>query len=258
MVTLQIISDLHLEHRSGPVDYLEFLKPSADVLALLGDIGSPDDPKLVHFLDWCSSHFQHVLYVPGNHEYYSPTGDSHDHIHRKILGICQRFPNIHLLDNKVFEVEDVVFVGSTLWSDIPESKDAFLTNYMNDFRMIFVSPNQPMMPHHSRAEFAKNKAFLEQTITMQKGNGKKIVVLTHHAPSFEGTSAPQHAASDSRFAFASKLSCTHALGTIRLWGCGHTHYNFHHSLEGYELISNQVGYGKDAVAGYNRELSIRL
>jgi len=258
MISLQILSDLHLEHRTGHVEYEEFLKPSADVLALLGDIGSPYDPKLSHFLDWCSSRFKHVLYVPGNHEYYSPSGDSYDYIHTKLRLMCQQFPNVHLLDNKTFEVDDVVFVGSTLWSDIPVSKDAFLTSYMNDFRMIFVSPNQPMMPHHSRVEFSKNKAFLEQTISRLNGSGKKIVVLTHHAPSFEGTSAPQHASSDSRFAFASKLSCNHALGAIRLWGCGHTHYNFHHSLEGYELISNQIGYGKKAVAGYNRELSIRL
>ena len=67
-----------------------------------------------------------------------------------------------------------------------------------------------MMPHHARIEFIKNKAFLEKTIADFQGH-KKIVVLTHHAPSFYKTSAPIHSTCDSRYAFASKLSCHHTL-----------------------------------------------
>lgn len=257
MTRLQIISDLHLEHRSNTVHYEDFIKPSADILALLGDIGSPNDAELEDFIAWCSQHFKYVLYVPGNHEYYSNDGEPQYLLHEKLHMICQNFMNVHLLDNKMFELNDVVFIGSTLWSDIPPSKDEFLAKYMNDFRLIFVAPHQRMKPHHTRIEFVKNKAFIENTIAEYQGKNKKIVVLTHHAPSLEGTSAPIHNTSDSRYAFASKLSCHHAPNAIRLWCCGHTHYNFHHFKEGYELISNQVGYGK-SIDGYNPELSILL
>ena len=257
MVQLQIISDLHLEHRPGPIDYEEFVKPSANIIGLLGDIGSPYDPKLEHFIDWCSLRFQHVLYIPGNHEYYSQYGDSYQLLHQKLITICEKFNNVHLLDNKTFEFEDVVFIGSTLWSDIPPSKDGFIANYMNDFRLIFVTQGQQMMPCHARIEFAKNKTYLEKTIGEHKSKSNKIVVLTHHAPSFQGTSAPKYETSDSRFAFASQLSCNHNPSLIRLWCCGHTHHNFHHHKEGYELISNQIGYGK-AIDGYNKEISISL
>lgn len=256
MTLLQIISDLHLEHRDRPVHFEDFIQPSADVIGLLGDIGSPYDTKLEDFIGWCAQRFKHVLYIPGNHEYYSKYGEPHYVLHERLQIICQKFMNVHLLDNKTFVLDDVVFVGSTLWSDIPPSKDEFLANYMNDFRLIFVAPHQQMMPHHARIEFVKNKAFLKKIIDDFQGH-KKIVVLTHHAPSFHQTSAPIHSNSDSRYAFASKLSCHHNPHAIRLWCCGHTHFNFHHKKEGYELISNQVGYAK-SIAGYNREMSIKL
>lgn len=133
MTRLQIISDLHLEHRDIPVQYEDFITPSADVLALLGDIGSPYDTKLEEFIGWCAQRFKYVVYIPGNHEYYSQYAEPHYLVHERLIAICQKFMNVHLLDNKTFVVDDVVFIGSTLWSDIPPSKDEFLANCINDF-----------------------------------------------------------------------------------------------------------------------------
>lgn len=241
MVRLQVISDLHLEHRNnGPINYLDFIIPSAEVLALVGDIGSPYDSKLSHFLDWCSRNFRIVLYVPGNHEYYSTFGDTYTVIYKELERICAQFENVHLFHNKTLEVDDVMFIGSTLWSYIPPDKDALISNCLNDFRIIYSKPETPITPQDVRNEFAANKHFIEVSLAQAMTQCKKAVVLTHHAPSFQDTSHPQYANSDSCYGFASCFSVQP--GAVRLWCCGHTHYNFHHNKEGYELYSNQVGY----------------
>lgn len=55
-----------------PQKFVRPLQPAVDgqpdVLALVGDIGSPYDPKLEAFLAWCSQNFHHVIYIMGNHE----------------------------------------------------------------------------------------------------------------------------------------------------------------------------------------------
>lgn len=256
MPTLQVLSDFHLEHRHGTINYMDFIKPSADVLALVGDIGSIYDPKLEDFLCWCSKHWKHVLYVYGNHEMYSETGDTFYEIRSILQYVCQRFPNVHFLDNKTFICDDVMFIGSALWSHIPPEKEDFIVNYLNDFQLIYSAENKLINPAFIRNEFAKNVAFIEQNIKLAMSLNKKIVVLTHHAPSFEETSPPCYASTDSIYGFASKLTNTCDY-PIRLWCCGHTHYNFHHCKEGYELISNQIGY-KNPTKGYKKDLSIMI
>ena len=71
-VSIHLLSDLHLEiDRGGGPDYETFrLTPKADILALLGDIGTLNEDRLFLFLRQQMSQFSRVLYVPGNHEFY--------------------------------------------------------------------------------------------------------------------------------------------------------------------------------------------
>jgi len=68
-VSIHLLSDLHLEiDRGGGPDYETFrITPKADILALLGDIGTLN---LFQFLRQQTSQFSRVLYLPGNHEFY--------------------------------------------------------------------------------------------------------------------------------------------------------------------------------------------
>jgi predicted phosphodiesterase len=256
MLKLQILSDFHLEHRDEQVNYNDFIKANKEnILALLGDIGSPYDPKLEHFLGWCSDNFYKVLYVPGNHEYYTACGHPHAVIQKELARLCSLFPNVIFLDNMIYDIENVRFIGTTLWTDIPSDKQNYIQRCMNDYRLIYSKHNTLMTPTDVSNEYLKNKMFIENNTI--KGNmlDKKVVVLTHHAPSFIETSPPQFKDSDSKYGFASQLTCN--TGDIRMWCCGHTHYNFHHKHEGYELISNQIGYDKP-VKGYKSDLVIVL
>ena len=66
--------------------------------------------------------------------------------------------------------------------------------------------------------------WLEESIRAAAGDGKRVVVLTHHAPSFHGTCAPQHDGSSIAAGFCSNLE-----GLLRppvvAWLFGHTHWS---------------------------------
>ena len=71
-ISIHLLSDLHLEIGSGDgPEYENFrINPKADILALLGDIGTLNDDRLFQFLKRQTSQFSKVLYLPGNHEFY--------------------------------------------------------------------------------------------------------------------------------------------------------------------------------------------
>ena len=71
-VSYQISSDLHIENFEDDVDPLKLITPKADVLILAGDIGSLYKyEQLFRFINNLVNHFKFILYIPGNHEYYT-------------------------------------------------------------------------------------------------------------------------------------------------------------------------------------------
>lgn len=71
-MNIQYLSDLHLEYQDNR-DFLrsQHLKVTGDILILAGDIFYLGE-KLADsfFLKWASDHYEHVLLIPGNHEFY--------------------------------------------------------------------------------------------------------------------------------------------------------------------------------------------
>jgi hypothetical protein len=156
----------------------------------------------------------------------------------------------------VITVHNVCFIGTTLWSHVPLEHKQEVENYLNDYKLIFKPGQQRITVEDTNVEFEKNKAFIENSVANALASGLKPIVLTHHTPSFVRTSAPRFEGKPTTHAFSTQLCCP--AGAIRLWCCGHTHFNFHHSAEGYELISNQYGYGKHPTVGYKKDLVIHL
>jgi predicted phosphohydrolase len=255
-IKLQVVSDLHLEHR--PLYFDEIISVRGNVLALVGDIGSPvyDVKTLDSFLGSCSRNYQQVIYIPGNHEYYNNSKTDVGTVDRTLTALCEKYPNVLLLNNKTYTLGNVCFIGSTLWSEVPIEHKTEVEAYVNDYRCIWKNDQLNITVEDTNAEFIKNKRFLETAIEDARAKQLKIVVLTHHTPSFFKTSAPQFEKKATTHAFSTKLTCPP--NTIRLWCCGHTHYNFHHMDEGYELVSNQFGYGKFSGRGYRKDLVISL
>lgn len=264
-------SDLHLEcPHDLPFD--KILTPKARLLALVGDIGSPFDRKLALFLAWCSERFEHVLYVAGNHEYYNlhdlGQNFSVDQINTMLEAICKKLGNVHFLNNKTCVLGSHVFIGSTLWSKVPETHRSLIQRKMDTYRYVYTTPDQLITVAGTNAAFEVNKTFIERSVQAAVERGLVPIVLTHYTPSLAGTSNPKHVHAhkqdpssekqwlDTTCAYSTQLSA--APGVIRLWCCGHTHYNFRHCEEGYELVSNQWGYHDEGEHGYSRGLVLNI
>jgi hypothetical protein len=238
-VTFQIISDVHLECSVKSIR--DMIEVKADVLCLLGDIGSPFQKSYVDFLEECSGAFKYVLVLSGNHEYYNTDGHSISIIDEGIEGICASFSNVTYLNNKCVTIGDVQFIGSTLWSRLPEDIKYEVAAMYNDYNYIYTSYGVKLHPDKTNDMFTSNLAFLEASIKDGGVKGLKNVVLTHHTPSFQFT-APKQV--DSLFRFGLSTELTHAFSgdLIRYWACGHTHVNFDDvAFNGTTMICNQFG-----------------
>ena len=146
MTILRYVSDLHLEFVES-LDCLpkltvlwNFDKNTDDwYLALLGDIGNPYHPLLEVFLEKVSVKYQKVFYIPGNHEYYNQNQlelHSVDEFNLKLFEMCEKFDNIILMNNKIFELNDFTIIGSILWSHIKEQNINNISQSINDYHSI--------------------------------------------------------------------------------------------------------------------------
>jgi Icc-related predicted phosphoesterase len=174
---IALCSDVHLEF--GPLEL--FNDENADVLILSGDICVASDVrdhdaygilgenvrsnKFHTFFQECCARFPHVVYIAGNHEHYN--GDyarSLPHLKEKLGYLV----NLHILDKESVLINDVMFVGGTLWTDMNKEDPITLSHIkgvMNDYRIIENS----------------NRTVTYRAPTYKKDeNGKEIVVTKNH------------------------------------------------------------------------------
>ena len=82
---------------------------------------------------------------------------------------------------------------------------------------------------------------------LAEADGKRLLVVTHHAPYTQGTSHPSHTG-PLNCAFATDLS--HMFGRpIVAWVHGHTHFSSSQTVGGTLLVSNQRGYADNPNEG---------
>ena len=105
---VQILSDLHIEY---PGNTLPTVCPDADVVVFAGDLAPVRTNRIGEVMrTW---RYPDLLYVPGNHEWY---GSEIDSARLELARQC-RDHGVELLDPGVVDVDDVRFVGATLWTD---------------------------------------------------------------------------------------------------------------------------------------------
>ena len=155
---MQLISDIHLEFRSN----FEII-PKAKYLALaFGDIGKPHDQNYKKLISTVSKQFEKVFIISGNHEYYSNDRYTMDEIDQQITKIVNQYPNVYFLNNNEHVMDNVVILGTTLWSDV-SSEAVYIKQTMNDYRCIYVKdPHLTFItPNHVVNLFNKNVKWLE-------------------------------------------------------------------------------------------------
>ena len=251
MTTIQIASDLHIERSCNDVhDLNNYIVPKADVLILAGDIGSLYKIKqLEEFLKNLSSLFQAILYIPGNHEFYTmpeyqPIG--YRALEKRLESLGQKISNLHILNRGSVLINDICIVGCTLWSNPKCRVPPFIVRVYGMNTAYYYKRHVDDLNYIKRmSKYCKKKNY-------------KMVVVTHHPPTYKALiGAKKKKNFDSLY--ASDLDYLLDKKNMKLWICGHTHKNidFTTSKE-CRVVSNQKGKPKDRIKDYNKAFEITL
>lgn len=251
---LNILSDLHLGQGE-----LALPANDADVVVLAGDIARP-----AQAVAWASRLGKPVLYVPGNHEFY---GGSLEGTAAQLRQLCDG-AGIHLLDDSATLIDNVRFLGSTLWTDFMllgdgEGRQAAMEEggrFMRDFSRIRLDEASPALftPSDAASLFRRHAAWLADELA--KPHDGPTVVITHHAPS-PSSVHPRFAGSPLNACFVSDAEYLLGGDRAQLWIHGHTHDSFDYVLKGTRVVCNPRGYARDGVnenAGFDPDFMVQV
>jgi len=220
---LQLVSDLHLD--INPVESV-LIPVLADILVIAGNLVNA--ARVTETLVSYASVWKHVIYVPGNHEYYNmsvPEGNA----------LINSAKNVHVLNNGVVTIDGQRFVGSTLWSR-PTS-----LRRLNDARSIKGYTLETVTAWNTEC-----RDFLKKTV--REGD----VVITHFMPvKLSDLIAAGH---KSPYAPDAELDAYFGnddidLSPAKMWVFGHTHAAIDLRVRGTRLVCNPIGYDCE-VTGY--------
>ena len=106
---IQILSDLHVEVEGNGIPPLA---PDAELIILAGDLAPVHTRRVGDVAKrWAGA--DRILYVPGNHEFY---GCDIEVARGELARQCLRH-GVTLLDRGAVTVDNVRFIGATLWTD---------------------------------------------------------------------------------------------------------------------------------------------
>lgn len=187
------------------------------------------------------------MFVAGNHEFYG--GSIVEDI--RAAKLEDVYPRLHFLENGKVEIDGVLFVGGTLWSDFrifsrnPEVAMSYARSGMNDFKHIKLTkrPYRKFLPIDAYRKHQETRQYLAAELC--KRATQTTVVVTHHAPSPRSISAPF------RFdplsgCYASDLEDLILETQPSLWVHGHVHHRNDYVLGATRVISNPRGYPGEA------------
>ena len=258
---IALVSDVHLEF--GDLDFDN--DSGADVLILGGDICvatdmAQRDPyntmgehyrsnRFHAFFERCCERFPHVIFIVGNHEHYH--GDFAKTVphFKDVLGYL---PNLHILEKEIFVLDDITFIGGTLWTDMNRRDNRTLheiSRMMNDFRCV---------DHSAKAEDGRGWPGRFNTIdaandhdamlafvraTVETNPAGRYVVVGHHSPSRLSTHPKYQDQFIMNGGYSSQLDdfiLDHP--QIKLWTHGHTHEDFDYQIGSCRILCNPRGY----------------
>ncbi len=240
-VKYQLASDLHIEYLETP-KASDFIKKVADILVLAGDIGSLYKmDQLETFLKELSS-FKKILYIPGNHEFYTVKDvkpKAFNHLLRDLLELESRIPNLIVLNCNSIVIDDVEFVGCTLWSNIGD-------NFFPKFRVRIYGFSNIVY----QQQYNKNLQFLKKTF--KTPSDKERVVITHYPPVDKSTR--------DKFSYLYANDLEHLIKSenMKVWNFGHIHQNHMYIKNDVLVVTNQAGRIKDKIQDFSKDFTITV
>ncbi|MFC1782261.1 metallophosphoesterase [Planctomycetota bacterium] len=237
---VHVLNDLHVEFE--PFDPPE---TDAEVVILGGDIHVGKKG-----LKWAQENFKGkpVIYVLGNHEYYGQAIPKHTD---KLKELAEG-TNVHILENDIFVINEVMFLGCTLWTNFklwgnPQIAGDAARQKMTDYKKIRVSPQyRKIKPIDTVGIHYKSLNWLGENLI--KTHDAKVVVITHHAPSPRSFSE-KHQEDILGAAYVSHLDDFVEKSGAALWIHGHLHVQRDYMIGNTRVLCNSRGYPDE----YNNE-----
>ena len=234
---IAVHSDLHTEISPCRLRGLDM----AELLVLAGDIG--DMASLPAFFAALRADAPDVpvLHVLGNHDRYGMTREEGVAAHRALAAQY----GIRVLDDEAVLFGDVLFCGTTLWTDFRLADDApasmqWAGDTLPDFREIrdddgtLLTPQAMLLWHEAAC------AFLAKALATPQVRAK--VVISHFLPS-RAVVAREHGADQEALVksayWASELPALY--GQCDVWIYGHSHANVNVTQGSTRFVSNQRG-----------------
>lgn len=240
-----IMSDLHFEHmaRDNGDEFFrraEALKVQdpAGLLILAGDIcqvGRHESFWKSCLARLCGT-YDKVLYVPGNHEYYSSCFESVDRF-MSFLNQDPNLSNLIQLSQGPYEYEGIRFIGDTMW--FPDTGETRWTKRMMSDFFTIGSQSTPFEPN----VYGRHQDFLTKVMGKLKVGD---VVVSHHMP-LPASIHPKYNGSPINCFFMSDMTQHLREDCLpRLWIHGHTHepldYGFEVGAKNMRIYCNPFGY----------------
>lgn len=257
-----ILSDLHLEFGDFFIPEGENEKETAIVLA--GDIGLVKKPYTYNdFIANTCDRFKKVIWILGNHEYY---GTNFPTALAKVWNATRNHENLEVVEKETVVVDDVAFVCATLWTSMDNNNIMTMNDaklWMNDYKQIRTGPEhepwkRKLRPLDTLADHYRAVEYIFPEIIKQKENGKKIVVVTHHLPSFQSIHKSRRGDSLNG-AYASELFEDIMETQPNIWCHGHTHDSSDYMIGSTRVLCNPRGYDKIEVnKNFNPKLIIEI
>lgn len=231
---IRLLSDLHTEFRLPYKSHPMVEYRGEDVLVLAGDIASGSTNTIEVIKYFRTQGFPHIVYVPGNHEYY---GTGFDDFNQKMQQKCAELDNVHFLNPGSVEIDSVLFVGGTLWTnfgDNPFSQSAARRG-INDFRMIRdFDVNRCARTYYEHLDYIKHQ--------YECRKHRRVVVVSHFLPARECI-APRFRGPDLiNDYFANNLGEYISNMSNTTWLFGHTHDATDIHLGNTRVVANPHGY----------------
>ncbi len=239
---IRYVSDLHLE---GCPFYIPPESTDKDsILVLAGDVCTAFNlgTTVKNFFDAASHRFKHIVWVPGNHEYYRGHLQNSD---IKLREFAKSYGNISFLNGDTVILDDIVFVGATLWTDGNKGDYESMVRVeraLNDYNLIRSGKDNHILKIEETMELHNiHKKYIFDEVKKYKDDGWKVVVVSHHCPS-ELSSHPKWKNSFINGGFYSELRDEIKQYQPDVWIHGHTHDSFNYRIGTTKVVCNPRGY----------------
>jgi predicted phosphodiesterase len=216
------------------------------VLILAGDIWEGDKFMMHSGKSWIkpiAERFLAVIIVAGNHDFW---GENFNYYPTKIKALIEKekLTNVHFMENDTITIDNVKFLGGTLWTDFNNSDPFTLWQarfHMNDYNYIRSGDGyRKLIADDVFQAHKRTKNFIFNNL--DKKPDEKIVVVTHHSPSFQSLSDQYRSNGYANGYYHSELGNLIVDSGINLWVYGHTHCPMQYKIGDTLLMNNAVGY----------------